>query len=158
MTRIALDSNVLAYLAGVSRSGEDEPKITEARSLIRRLADHVSLIAPAQAMGKLFVVLRRSGASADEARSILIEFVDAFGTSASASSSILAAADLVVDHKLQFWDSLILTAAANAGCSLLLSEDMQSAFVTRGVTIVNPFAEPLHPKLAALQTRSQDNH
>ena len=122
MTRIALDSNVLAYLAGVSRSGEDEPKITEARSLIRRLADHVSLIAPAQAMGKLFVVLRRSGASADEARSILIEFVDAFGTSASASSSILAAADLVVDHKLQFWDSLILTAAK---CGLL------AAFVGR---------------------------
>lgn len=158
MTRIALDSNVLAYLAGVSRSDEDEPKITDARSLIKRLADHVSLIAPAQAMGELFVVLRRSGASADEARSILIEFVDTFGTSASESSSVLAAADLVVDHKLQLWDSLILTAAANAGCWLLLSEDMQSGFVTRGVTIVNPFSEPLHPKLASLLTRSQDNH
>lgn len=154
MTRVALDSNVLAYLAGVSRSNEDEAKIAEARSLIKRLANHVSLIAPAQAMGELFVVLRRSGAPADEARSILIEFADAFGTSASESSSVLAAADLVVDHKLQFWDSLILTAAANAGCTLLLSEDMQSGFVTRGVTIVDPFSKPLHPKLVALQTGS----
>lgn len=154
MTRVALDTNVLAYLAGVSRSGEDEAKIAEARSLIKRLASHVSIIAPTQALGELFVVLRRSGAPAEEARSILIEFADAFGTSASESNSVLAAADLVVDHKLQFWDSLILTAAANAGCSLLLSEDMQSGFVTRGVTVVDPFSTSLHPKLVALQTRS----
>ncbi len=151
MTRVALDSNVLAYLAGVSRSSEDEAKITKARSLIKRLADHVSLIAPAQAMGELFVVLRRSGVPADEARAILIEFADAFGTSASELGPVLAASDLVVDHKLQFWDSLILTAAANAGCTLLLSEDMQSGFVTRGLTIVDPFAKRPHPKLAALK-------
>ena len=152
MTRVALDSNLLAYLAGVSRSTDDEEKIIETRSLIKRLAARVTLVAPAQALGELFVVLRRSGAPADDARSILIEFADAFGTSASESSSILAAADLVVDHKLQFWDSLILTAAANAGCTLLLSDDMQSGFVTRGVTIVDPFSKPLHPKLVALQT------
>ena len=83
MIRVALDSNVLAYLAGVSRSSEDEAKITEVRSLIEQLANHVSLIAPAQALGELFVVLRRSGAPADDARSILIEFTHAFGTSAS---------------------------------------------------------------------------
>jgi len=154
MTRVALDTNVLAYLAGVTRSSDDEAKINETRSLIKRFSDHVSLIAPAQAMGELFVVLRRSGAPADEARSILIEFADAFGTSPSESNSVLAAADLVVDHKLQFWDSLILTAAANAGCTLLLSEDMQSGFVTRGVTIVDPYSKPVHPKLAALQVRS----
>jgi predicted nucleic acid-binding protein len=154
VTRVALDSNVLAYLAGVSRSIEDETKITEARSLIKRLANQVSLIAPAQAMGELFVVLCSSGAPADEARAILIEFADAFGTSASEVDSVLAAADLVVDHKLQFWDALILTAAANAGCTMLLSEDMQSGFVTRGLTVINPFSKPLHPKLAALQTAS----
>ena len=154
MTRVALDSNFLAYLAGVSRSPEDEAKISEARSLIKRLANEVSLIAPAQAMGELFVVLRRSGASADDARAILIEFADAFGTSASEVNSVLAATDLVVDHKLQFWDALILTAAANAGCTVLLSEDMQSGFVTRGVTIIDPFCMPAHPKLAALQAKS----
>ena len=154
MTLVALDSNVLAYLAGVSRSTDDEEKIIETRSLIKRLAAHVTLVAPAQAMGELFVVLRRSGASASDARSILIEFAEPFGTSASEANSVIAAADLVVDHKLQFWDSLIVTAAANAGCTLLLSEDMQSGFVTRGVTIVDPYSKPLHPKLAALQTGS----
>ncbi|MFT3967765.1 MAG: PIN domain-containing protein [Sphingobium sp.] len=150
MTRVALDSNILAYLAGVSRSAEDEAKITRIRDLIGRLGDAASLIAPAQTLGELFVVLCRAGASADDARAILLEFSEAFGTSASEMRTALAAADLVVDHKLQFWDALIVTAAAEAGCTLLLSEDMQNGFVTRGLTIVNPLGADTHPKLSAL--------
>lgn len=148
MTRVALDSNILAYLAGVSRTAEDEDKIAKSRNLVARLAASVSLIAPAQTLGELFVVLRRSGASAEEARETLLKFAEAFGTSASESRTALSAADLVVDHKLQFWDALIVTAAADAGCTLLLSEDMRHGFVTRSLTIVNPFSDGLHPKLA----------
>lgn len=150
MTRVALDSNILAYLAGVSRNAEDEIKIGRVRDLIDKLADSTSLIAPAQTLGELFVVLRRSGATAEDARAILLEFSQAFGTSASEMKTALAAADLVVDHKLQFWDALIVTAAAEAGCTVLLSEDMQHGFVTRGLTIVNPLAHDPHPRLAAL--------
>lgn len=150
MMRVALDSNILAYLAGVSRSAEDDGKIARVRELVSRLATSVSLIAPAQTLGELFVVLRRSGASAEEAREVLLEFAEAFGTSASETRTALSAADLVIDHKLQFWDALIVTAAADAGCTLLLSEDMQHGFVTRGLTIVNPLAGDVHPKLISL--------
>jgi predicted nucleic acid-binding protein len=45
---------------------------------------------------------------------------------------------------------MIVSAAADAGCALLLSEDMQHGFVARGLTVVNPLAETVHPKLAAL--------
>ena len=62
----------------------------------------------------------------------------------------LAALDLAVDHRLQFWDALIVTVAAEARRRLLLSEDMPDGFLWRGVTVVIPFAEPLHPRLAAL--------
>ncbi len=150
MTRAALDTNILAYLAGVSRDARDDAKINRARDLIHRLGDKVSLVAPAQTLGELFVVLRRSGASSGEARAILVEFAEAFATSASETRTALAAADLVVDHQLQFWDALIVTSAAEAGCSLLLSEDMQDGFVARGLTLVNPLADTLHPKLKAL--------
>lgn len=51
MTRVALDSNILAYLAGVSRSAEDEPKIVRVRELIGRLGNNASLIAPTQTLG-----------------------------------------------------------------------------------------------------------
>jgi len=150
MTRVALDTNILAYLAGVSRDPRDDGKIELVRNLIGRLSDEVSLVAPTQTLGELFVVLHRSGASAEEARAILLEFAQAFGSSASETRTALAAVDLVVDHKFQFWDALIVTAAAEAGCTLLLSEDMQDGFVTRGLTVVNPLRDTLHFKLAGL--------
>lgn len=150
MTRVALDTNILAYLAGVARDARDEAKIGLIRDLIGHIGATASLVAPVQTLGELFVVLRRSDASAEEARAILLEFSESFATSASETRTALAAADLVVGHKLQFWDALILTAAVEAGCSLLLSEDMQDGFVTRGLTIVNPLANTPHPKLAAL--------
>ncbi|MGN6374005.1 MAG: PIN domain-containing protein [Sphingomonas sp.] len=120
------------------------------RDLIPRLAARASLIAPTQTLGEMLVVLRRAGASNAEAREVMLEFADAFGTAASETRTALAAADLVVDHGLQFWDALIMTAAAEAGCALLLSEDLQHGFVVRGLTVVNPFADVPHPKLAAL--------
>jgi predicted nucleic acid-binding protein len=150
MTRVALDSNILVYLAGVSRTAEDEEKIERVRGLVGRLSRSSNLVAPAQTLGELFVVLRRSGIDPVQARKILLAFADAFGTAASETSTMLSATDLVVDHKLQFWDALIVTAAADAGCTLLLSEDMQHGFVARGLTIVNPLAAAVHPKLAAL--------
>jgi len=150
MTRVALDSNILVYLAGVSRTPADDLKVERVREMIARLSTLVSLVAPAQTLGELFVVLRRSGASAAEAREILLEFSEAFGTAATEARTMAAATDLTIDHKLQFWDALIVTAAADAGCSILLSEDMQDGFVTRGMTISNPLAVPLHPKLVVL--------
>jgi predicted nucleic acid-binding protein len=107
-------------------------------------------MAPVQALGELFVVLRRSGAAAADARMIVQHFAEQFGCPSSERRTALAAADLAVDHKLQYWDAMILSAAADAGCALLLSEDMQHGFVARGVTVVNPFAEPAHAKLAGL--------
>ena len=38
-----------------------------------------------------------------------------------------------------FYDSLIVAAALSAGCSTLLSEDLQHAQRIEGLTIVNPF-------------------
>jgi predicted nucleic acid-binding protein len=63
---------------------------------------------------------------------------------------MIAATDLAAQHQLGIWDSVILAAAADAGCRLLLSEDMQDGFTWNGVTIANPFASSLHPLLAAL--------
>ncbi len=150
MIRVALDSNILAYLAGVCRTEADEAKIARVREVIAALAERASLIAPAQALGELFVVLRRAGTEAAEVRAIVLEIAETLGTAASEARTISAAADLVVDHRLQFWDALIVTAAADAGCTLLLSEDMQHGFVVRGMTIVDPLRATPHAKLAPL--------
>jgi predicted nucleic acid-binding protein len=150
MTRVALDSNILVYLAGVSRTADDDSKIERVRTLVEALGEKASLVAPVQALGELVVVLRRSGASAEEARAVLIDIAEGVNVAPSELRTALSAADLAVDHKLQFWDAMILSAAVDAGCVLLLSEDMQHGFVTRGVTVVNPLADTPNPRLAGL--------
>ena len=150
MIFVGLDTNVLAYLAGVDRGGNDALKIAAARTLLARLKGKVRLVAPSQTLGELFAVLTRTGATRSDARAIVVQFHQTFDVAESNSSTFLAALDLAVTHRLQFWDSLIVSAAAEAGCSLLLSEDLQDGFVWRGLTIANPFAAAIHPRLAAL--------
>jgi predicted nucleic acid-binding protein len=61
-----------------------------------------------------------------------------------------AAADLATDHHFSIWDAVILSAASQSGCRLLLSEDLERGFTWAGVTVVNPFASPQHALLQAL--------
>lgn len=95
-------------------------------------------------------MLRRGGASPEQAREIVLRYAEAFAPSPSEGQTVVAALELAVDHRFQFWDALIVTSAVDAGCSMLLSEDMQDGFVVRGLTIANPLAATPHAKLAAL--------
>ena len=55
--------------------------------------------------------------------------------------------DIAADHRLQIWDALILSVAAENGSRLLLSEDLQDGFTWHGVTVVNPFIVSPSPLL-----------
>lgn len=148
--RVALDSNVLAYQAGIERHPDDRPKIIAARSLLGRLADEATLVVPVQALGELFNVARKAGASLEEARGIVSDARSRVITPATSSKTLQAALDLAVAHRLQIWDAIILSAAAEAGCAILLSEDMQAGFSAGGVEVVDPFASPPARRLARL--------
>ena len=49
------------------------------------------------------------------------------------------ATELVVAHRLQFWDAVIVAAAAASGARTLLTADMQHGFVWRSLALHNPF-------------------
>lgn len=51
---------------------------------------------------------------------------------------ILGAIDVQRLHQLSFWDALIVRAATVAGCSVLLSEDLQDGQLIDGLRVVNP--------------------
>jgi predicted nucleic acid-binding protein len=46
-------------------------------------------------------------------------------------------------YLLSWWDALIVAAAAQAGCGLLLTEDLHDGQDFDGVTVVNPFTHDL---------------
>ena len=145
--RVAFDTNILAYMAGVEKVPEDASKIEASRVVHAKLAEENECIAPLQALGELYVVLSRFSGDRDSAREIVEEFRDQFEPAPSNPDSFDNALTLAAGHKLQFWDALILSAAADAGCSLLLSEDLQPGFTWRGVRVVDPFAAKMDGRL-----------
>ncbi len=144
--RIAFDTNVLAYAEGVNGADRRD----SALNLIRQLPQEAAII-PAQVLGELFnVLVRKGGKSRSDARDALLSWRDTFPVIETSPEAVLAAADLATDRQLGIWDAVILSAASQAGCRLLLSEDFQEGFTWGGVTVVNPFASPRHPLLNAL--------
>jgi predicted nucleic acid-binding protein len=144
--RVALDTNVLAYAEGINGAGMK----SIALELISRLPQ-TSVVLPVQALGELFQVLvRKAGRSTADARSAILSWRDVYALFETSAGAMMAATDLVVNHRLGLWDAVILCVAVEADCHLLLSEDMHDGFIWQGVTIVNPFVRSRHPLLKAL--------
>jgi predicted nucleic acid-binding protein len=144
--RVALDTNVLAYAEGVN--GAQMRKA--ALELVERLPEGTALL-PVQTLGELFnLLVRKAKRSPGRARKAILSWRDAFPLVETSADVMIAAADLATDHQLSIWDSVVLAAAAESGCRLLLTEDMQEGFTWNGVTVTNPFATSKHELLAAL--------
>jgi predicted nucleic acid-binding protein len=144
--KVALDTNVLAYAEGINGA---EWRGT-ALDLVNRLPQGETII-PVQVLGELFnVLVRKAGKSRSGAREALLSWRDTFPVIETSSKIMLTAIDLATDHQFGIWDAVILSAASQAGCRLLLSEDLQAGFTWGGVTVVNPFTSPRHTLLNTL--------
>ncbi len=143
--RIALDTNVLVYAEAANGALMRD----KALKLIERLPSG-AVVLPAQTLGELFnVLVRKAKRRPSRAREAVLSWRDAYPVIETSAAVIVNATDLAADHGLTIWDSVVLAATAEAGCRLLLSEDLQEGFTWHGVTVVNPFAPTLHPILAA---------
>jgi predicted nucleic acid-binding protein len=92
-----------------------------------------------QVLGEYFsAVIRKLKLDPGVARS-QVEFYSRFHVVEPTIMDILAAIDLHRLRGFSYWDSLIVHCARQAGCTVLLTEDMQHGQVIDGVKIVNPF-------------------
>ena len=100
----------------------------------------VDLVATAQVLAELrHVLCRKMPMSGAEANGCLARW-QGLETVVATDVTVLAGAfDLAAKHGIQTYDAIILSAAAQAGCDTLYSEDMQHGFVWRGMQVVNPF-------------------
>jgi predicted nucleic acid-binding protein len=151
--KFALDTNILVYVEGVNGvEGE-----TASRALIAKLPEARGVV-PVQVLGELYnVLVRKAGWPRDRARMAIATWRDTFSLGPTTATAILGAIDLAADHQLNIWDSVMIAVAAENGCRLLISEDMQDGFTWGGVTVVNPFAERQHPLLASLLSEADDD-
>jgi predicted nucleic acid-binding protein len=145
---VALDTNVLAYAEHTNGEEKQRLALTVLGSL-----DPESTLIPAQVLSELFnVLVKKAHRSRPDAERAVLSWGDAFPIIDTSASIVLNAMTLAKDHQLGFWDALIMAAASDARCRLLLSEDLQDGFSWGGVTVANPFAPERHPLLEALLT------
>ncbi len=133
---IAVDTNVLIYA--------DMASGTDARhELALALLEKLSLInccIPLQVLGEfLNVSQRKQLLSPAKAIMRVNSYAALFTTPVTLLADLVDAGRLSTDHRLQYFDAVIVTVARRAGATMLLSEDMQDGLSIDGLTIVNPF-------------------
>ena len=131
-----VDTNILLY--AVCGGGAGRARAEVAREILRRDDLAVSV----QVLQEFYVQATRSGraqplshAEAAELIALWLRF-----TVVEISVPLMQCAlRLKERHRISYWDAAILAAAASAGCTELLSEDLNAGQNYDGVRVVNPF-------------------
>jgi predicted nucleic acid-binding protein len=133
--RSFLDTSILVY---AHDSGSPE-KQRKSREIIAQLADTGDGVVSTQVIQEFYVAAtRKLKVDPLVAKGVLKTFA-LFEIVQVSNLLIQEAIDCSILNQLSFWDSLILAAAASAGCSVVISEDLNAKQTILGVKIQNPF-------------------
>ncbi len=136
------DTNVLIYAFGGRKQSTPDARIDLAREIVI-LGGVVSV----QVLNEFVQVCRRK---ADLSWDRILVSLKAINDLCGRAIPItMETHELAVDisrrHGFQIYDSLILSAAIQAGCTTVYTEDMQHGQVVEGVRIENPFLRSVRP-------------
>jgi predicted nucleic acid-binding protein len=137
--KLFLDTNILVYAYD---SSEPEKQAT-AQMLLTQGIEREDAVISAQVLGEFFVVVTRriqQPLSAEQAEQV----IDLLGILPAVEIDLKLVKRAISIHKesqISYWDSLIVSAAERAGCSQILSEDLNTGQVYDDVRVTNPFDE-----------------
>ena len=135
--RVFLDTNVFVYLY----DSDSPDKQARARALLERLSLSDTLFVSTQVLQEFYVTVTRKFATRLTEDEILLatQTLSTLPVVRVSVEMIFSAIDLVRRLQFSFWDGLILQAALKAGCTLLISEDLQHGQRIGNLRIENPF-------------------
>jgi predicted nucleic acid-binding protein len=133
--RSFFDTNVLVYADDKSAPAKQRRALELVTQHRRAGTGVVSL----QVLQEYFVTVTRKLRLDPGIARRKVELLSEFHVASPDVADILAAIDLHRLHGFSFWDALVMRSAKQAGCTLLLSEDMQDGRELDGLQIVNPF-------------------
>lgn len=133
--RTFVDTNVLVYLFD-----DAEPK-KQKRARTRLENEESEIFVSTQVLQELYVALTKgrdpiatpdmAGRAVRDAAGYSVVQVD--------TALVFSSIESCRKHRISFWDALIVGAAAQAECEVLLSEDLNDGQVIDGVRVENPF-------------------
>ena len=144
--RFGVDTNTMVYAVDPGSGWRYE----RAKEILRQISRN-DCVLPAQVLAEFFRVTTRKGLLEPErARSFVRDWLGTFRIAWVDAASLTDAMDAAMEGNLSFWDAMIWAVVRQAGCSALITEDMQDGRVLGGVTFLNPFADDAEERLAAL--------
>jgi predicted nucleic acid-binding protein len=135
-----IDTNIFAY----SFDQTDSDKKEKAKTLIEELLENGSGVISYQVVQEFINVSYRKFSSPMSPRE-LERFIDNILSHLwkvyASQELIYSAIGIKEQYKYSFYNSLIIAAALEAGCSILYSEDLQHKQKIYSVQIIDPFKE-----------------
>ena len=132
-----VDATVLVYAFDESAGAKRDA----ARTLLERLWTSGTGCLSVQVLQEFFVTVTRKVAkplSVPQATDRVRE-LSAWTVFAPTAEDVVAAIGVSEKTKVSFWDAMILHAAAEAGCAVCWTEDLNHGQAWRGVRVRNPF-------------------
>ncbi len=134
--KVFLDTNILTY----AQDADAPDKRRRSREVIAELGQSADGVISTQVMQEFFVTAtRKLGMPPLAAKAVLKTFA-VFEVVQVSPALIQDAVDCSILNELSFWDSLVLAAAAAAGCATVYSEDLNAGQTILGVKVQNPLA------------------
>ena len=152
------DTNILVY----SRDPDDAAKRALARTLIERSIEEESFVVSTQVLVEFYATSVRRRLLGPAQALDLVRFWVGHDTVPQTPDLVTRGLELHQAHSLSVWDGLIVQAALDARCDVLLSEDLQHGRRFGSLEVTNPFLAsaahevPAPPyRLARAPTRSR---
>lgn len=133
-----VDTNVLLYAA--STSDDEQKKASSARAIL----NETDLALSVQVLQEFYVQATRPSRAerlTHEQAATLVESWVRFRVQESTVAVLRGAMATSARWGISYWDAAIIEAAREAGCSTVLTEDLQHGMDFAGVRVENPFLD-----------------
>ena len=144
--RFSLDTNILVYACDRDAGGRHRA----GKEILARAAGR-DCVLTVQVLAEFFHVTTRKGKlDAPVASAFVGDWFELFEVASADDATLLDAMDMVIAHRLAFWDAMLWATARQHGCTAILTEDMQDGRRLGGLEIINPFAADNLARVSAL--------
>ena len=133
--RFTLDSNLLVY--SVDNTADERHALSAQIVLVAARLDCCLTL---QSVSEFYaVVTHKRIIPGPLAAARANDWLTVFPNAAASTSAVRAALAASIAGQASYWDALLIATAVEAGCTLILTEDLQDGSTLGGVEIHNPF-------------------
>ena len=134
--RFTLDTNILVYSVDNAAGAKHRLAI----EIVDRAAERDCCLT-LQALSEFYAAVTRKGIVRPlDADAQASDWLDIFPCAGASPAAVRVALMQAAASRAAYWDALLIATAREAGCEIILTEDLGDGAMVGGVTIHNPFA------------------